>query len=82
MLKDLDLFERHNSLVDAEYEGFQELVAARHWAALWKQVAKEWRRAALESQKAQNPRVPVVGVLSAETTPADFKRFTDGPSHD
>jgi hypothetical protein len=51
---------------------------AWHWAALWKQAAKEWRQAALEAQEAQGPRVPVVGTLSADTTPADFERFANG----
>jgi hypothetical protein len=55
-----------------------EMAKLRAWANLWKQAAKEWRQAALEAQAAQGPRVPVVGTLSADTTPDDFKRFANG----
>jgi hypothetical protein len=41
-------------------------------AFCWKISAKEWRQAAME---AQGPSIPVVGVLSDKTTPADFERF-------
>jgi hypothetical protein len=51
------------------YAIIHELVTAQKWAALWKQVAKEWRQAALEAQEAQGSQVPVVGVLSKDTTP-------------
>jgi hypothetical protein len=60
------------------YAIIHELVTAQKWAALWKQVAKEWRQAALEAQEAQGSQVPVVGVLSKDTTPEDFKRFANG----
>jgi hypothetical protein len=79
MIEDLD---GKTAVLDIDnielYTIIHELVTAQKWAALWKQVAKEWRQAALEAQGAQAPRVPIIGVLSDETTPEDFERFANG----
>lgn len=55
----------------------ERLASKTEIAFCWKISAKEWRQAAME---AQGPSVPVVGMLSDKTTPADFERFAKAVS--
>jgi len=72
----------NEQLQDPEFGVLWELADARHWAALWKQAAKEGRRTILmlldELEQYQSVDVPIMGALSADTTPDDFKRFANG----